>query len=351
MNVYNSFDWRNYILNYPDLKQAGIDNCEKAWAHYQKYGKYEGRTFTEIIKTDKTDIYQTLYKNCSLFILDFSETIEYPLQQNKKIKMYSSTPCIIKHNSNYILNVRYVNYIIKEYDPHYTYSVNKCIIMDSSFNILSSYFHHYNFNNDEEKHKGLEDIKLFNDNEKLYYIGNIFRYKKSNITIDSIDSTAIQFKEKRYKTTFNQNKSWEKNWCFVKYNDDVCVVYNWFPIKVCKIDQESKEISILKEIKAPSLFENVRGSTNGVIYNDEIWFITHTNNKGDYYHLFVVFDCFMNFKRYSNFFKFENYKVEFCLGFLIEQSRVLISYSTNDSSSKVMVLKNFDCFTFTPFEQ
>jgi len=39
-----TFNWENYILNYPDLKKAGIDNQQKAWVHYQRYGRYENRT-------------------------------------------------------------------------------------------------------------------------------------------------------------------------------------------------------------------------------------------------------------------------------------------------------------------
>jgi len=342
-NSYNSFDWRSYIKNYPDLKEAGINDCEKAWGHYQKFGKHEGRVYDKIIDTQT---YTTFYKNCSDTILDFSQTIDVNINGNM-VKMYSSTPCISKYLDNYILNVRYVNYILKEYDPCYTYSVNKCLIMDSSFNIISSFFHEYNFTQDLIKHKGLEDIKLFNDNGTFYYIGNIFKHKKSYITSEIIELNKeenslyqFKFKENKLHTTFNENKNWEKNWCFVKYNEKVCLVYDWYPIKVCNIDYNTNSVSILKEIKSPNLFENIRGSTNGCQFGDEIWFIAHVNKKGDYFHLFIVFDLDMNLKRYSDFFKFENKEIEFCLGLIMEESKIIISYSTNDNTSKLMVIKN-----------
>ena len=332
---YSSFDWRSYLKNYPDLKEAGINDCEKAWSHYQRFGKNEGRVYDEIICVKR---YTTFYKNCSELILDFSETIDYTIN-GQIVKMYSSTPFIAKYDENYILNVRYVNYIIKEYDPSYTYSINKCLVMDSNFNVISSFFHEYDFVVDSIKHKGLEDIKLFNDNGVFYYIGNIFKHKKSHITSDKLEFP-FKFKERKFQTTFNDNKSWEKNWCFVKYQESVCVVYDWYPIKVCSMDYDKKNISIVKQINSPNLFESVRGSTNGCVFNDEIWFIAHVNKKGDYFHLFVVFDIDMNLKRYSEFFKFENCLVEFCLGLIMEENRIIISYSTNDNTSKIMIIKH-----------
>jgi hypothetical protein len=137
------------------------------------------------------------------------------------------------------------------------------------------------------------------------------------------------------QTTFNGNTSWEKNWSIVKYDSKLCVVYSWYPVKICAISNSS--ISVIKETESPSFFENVRGSTNGVIHNGEIWFVAHVNKKGEYFHIFIVFDLGMELKRYSDFFKFENESIEFCLGLVINKSFIL-SYSTNDCTSKLMIL-------------
>jgi len=328
---YTSFDWRNYLKNYPDLKEAGIDNCEKAWGHYQKFGKHEGRLCEILVDVSK---YKVLYKINS-YIIDFSDIIEYKLN-GEVIKMYSSTPTIIECVNGYILNIRYVNYIIKKYDPFYTYSLNKYILLDKSFIKQDEYFYDYNFKNDLLKHKGLEDIKLFNDNDKIYYIGNIFELKKSCITSGILNKKV--FEGNVLQTTFTNNKCWEKNWCFVKYKNKLSIVYNWFPITLCNVNYLTNKLEFIKEITSPIIFENIRGSTNGYIFNNEIWFITHVNNKGDYFHLFVIFDLEMNLLRYSEYFKFEDYPVEFCLGLIIEKSRILISYSTNDSTTKLMII-------------
>ena len=93
----------------------------------------------------------------------------------------------------------------------------------------------------------------------------------------------------------------------------------------------------------PSIFKNFRGSTNGLHFDDKIWFIVHqqnsiVNNLKSYVHNFVVFDKNMKLLGYSKTFKFENNLVEFCIGFEItDKNHFLITYSTLDSNSKLLV--------------
>jgi len=39
-----TFNYKQYILNYPDLQEAGICNLRQAWTHYRRFGLTEGRT-------------------------------------------------------------------------------------------------------------------------------------------------------------------------------------------------------------------------------------------------------------------------------------------------------------------
>ena len=56
-----------------------------------------------------------------------------------------------------------------------------------------------------------------------------------------------------------------------------------------------------------------------------------------YYHIFAVFDENMNFLRHSAPFKFEGEGIEYTLGLVVEDERVITTYSTWDRSSKIAV--------------
>ena len=47
-NQLNDFNWKQYLTNYPDLKEDGITTQEKAWNHWTRHGKKEGRTYFTI---------------------------------------------------------------------------------------------------------------------------------------------------------------------------------------------------------------------------------------------------------------------------------------------------------------
>lgn len=59
----SNFDWKAYVNNYLDLKEAGIDNEEKALNHWENYGKFENRTWIpklNIIKHIDNSIFKDL---------------------------------------------------------------------------------------------------------------------------------------------------------------------------------------------------------------------------------------------------------------------------------------------------
>ena len=55
----------------------------------------------------------------------------------------------------------------------------------------------------------------------------------------------------------------------------------------------------------------------------------------NYQHFFAVFDLDMNLKRYSELFKFGDKMVEFCTGLIMEETRLILSYSLLDTTSCV----------------
>jgi hypothetical protein len=117
-------------------------------------------------------------------------------------------------------------------------------------------------------------------------------------------------------------------------------VYEWFPLQIGKIDYLKNNLNII-EIKnnVPENFKDARGSTPGIVKDNEIWFVAHkaqsyVNNRNYYYnyqHFFAVFDLDMNLIRYSELFKLGDCKVEFCIGLVINDTEMILSYSLLDT--------------------
>jgi hypothetical protein len=147
----------------------------------------------------------------------------------------------------------------------------------------------------------------------------------------------------------------EKNWVFVEMNQSINVIYKWHPLQICKINQDKKMLDLVETKEMPKIFSHARGSTCGFNYtkntriegNDninitisekEIWFVLHMvsyETPRHYYHIIAVFDDSMNLLRYSAPFKFHTEPIEYCLGLVVEDDRVLITYSVWDRETKI----------------
>ena len=137
-----------------------------------------------------------------------------------------------------------------------------------------------------------------------------------------------------------KNNNCEKNWTLFNYKDELRFVYEWQPLTIGKIiDASTSEIIITQE--GPPIFKHFRGSTNGYLYNNEYWFITHIvehSKPRHYYHCMVVLDGdTLQHKRHSRLFTFDGEKVEFCLGLIVEDERIITTNSNWDATSKLKV--------------
>jgi len=281
---------------------------------------------------------------------------------NKPTNMYSTSSCIIpnKENNGYCMNIRYVNYYINdegrylECENHIITS-NKFIELDNDFNLKKEKWFDLVFDN--RLYIGIEDVRIFNDdaNNKFLFIGTGY-HKTNNIGIVTgnynVDSTELKYNE--IKPSFS-NSSCEKNWVYVNYKEKPHIIYNWYPLKICVINDEKNELDLIEEKQMPQIFSKVRGSSCGFKYTKtlslnnlgninimmnetEIWFVVHIvsyEQPRHYYHMIVVFDESLNLLRYSAPFKFEGDCIEYCLGIVVEDERVLISYSTWDRTTRV----------------
>lgn len=293
--------------------------------------------------------HNTLYKN---FSSSFNQIIK-----DKTYKFNTSSASIIQYNGHgYIMNIRIVNYCLdsrgkssfKNGDLTVTY--NKIMFLDKEMNITNSKNMITKITN--HLYSGIEDIRLFPFEHNIYYTGSSFNphTKKIQIVSGILDFTKNEFSNNYIKPSFKTTNKWEKNWVFFNNNGELNLIYKWYPLYICKIDYATNELHLIEEKekekeKLPLFFNKLRGSTNGVEYDNKFWFITHfhkkrNKEKSQYLHCFIVFDKSMNVVGYSAPFNFENYIVEYCIGMTVnaDNNEFIISYSTLDSTTKIICL-------------
>jgi tetratricopeptide (TPR) repeat protein len=260
----------------------------------------------------------------------------------------SSTPsiCII-NNKKIAVNVRFVNYSINEKGQYINKdtitSINVIAYFDSSINPwkkISENILNYNTSLDHF-YVGLEDIRLFTFQNKLIYncnrsiTMNTFMIENGVIEQNNIINSKL--------LKINIQKSIEKNWVLFSDNtQQLKVIYNWYPLTIC--DVINNECIINRQIETPRFFKYVRGSTNGIIIGNEIWFLCHLVSYEDrryYYNLFVILDLnTLNIKKYTQLFTFEKSPVEYTLGFIYleESNDFCIGYSIMDKETKFITV-------------
>lgn len=270
---------------------------------------------------------------------------------NNLVTFYSGTPTIVEYLDTYIVNVRWINYRYNNdgtlvSKPDKWISLNSRFLIDKKFNKISDeLFLKEDFTNkDDWWGLGLEDIRIYNYKNNYYYISTQFDSKRQ---LTSISSNIYHYNSDSYDLSRNiilpnfydlvNDRRTEKNWSFVTYKDTLCVVYNWYPLQIGKIDYETINLSII-DIKydIPDYFKDSRGSTPGYSTKDEIWFVLHkarTKEKYNYQHFFAVFDLDMNLIRYSELFKLGKSRIEFCIGLIVKDTEIILSYSLQDTES------------------
>ena len=296
--------------------------------------------------------------NCLLSNMKFYQDILKPIKSknfntkdikqfnNENYEMTSSTPCIIndcdeQNKRGYLLNVRTVNY--KLLDTGKYRGIDKHIIsgqilykLDNHLNILEK--NKIPIDYDKSRYYiGVEDLKMFLHNSEILFLGTTQNIKKQiGVVHGNYDIDNLSYQE------VENIGNCEKNWVYFKdiYDENqLKVVYKWHPLTIGNITVNNN-LNITEEKSMPLLFSHVRGSTCGFVYKDEIWFVVHMisyEKPRQYYHLIVVFDNKMNLLRYTAPFKFAGAPIEFCLGLVVEDARVIMTYSTWDKTSNVSI--------------
>jgi predicted GH43/DUF377 family glycosyl hydrolase len=281
-------------------------------------------------------------------VVDFTFTYHVNIRDKQQVPFYSSSASLLSKsdNSGYMMNIRAVNYWINTNGGYmncedYIFTNNKYLEMDRDFKVTHEKF--FDVKLDAKHYLGIEDVRIFKSDteDKLIYLGTSQHDDgKIGMLMGDYDTTKDCITSKEIKCGFNE--SWcEKNWVYVKYKNENHIIYKWGPLDICKVNPATNKIDLVESRKnMPKIFEHVRGSTCGFNYKDEIWFILHLvsyDSLRNYYHMFAVFDKDLNFLRHSAPFCFEDQCIEYCLGLIVEDDRVLATYSTWDRTTKLAV--------------
>lgn len=264
--------------------------------------------------------------------------------------MVSSSASLVpnlRKTGQYIMNQRFVNYRIQP-DGRYTdcdqniTTFNKCVNLDHELNPIET-DHMFYALNDGRQYLGVEDVKLvLVQNDQIRFIGTNFHKcdAKLGMVIGdyNVDHKTLVCTE--VTAPFNSGSQCEKNWVYAKSDQ---IIYKWSPLTVCHIDADTNTLVKDRETNlGHRMFEHVRGSTCGSFYNNEWWFIGHIvshESPRHYYHVWIVLDADLGaLKRYSAPFTFEGEPIEYCLGLVVESDRILVTYSTWDRTTKILVL-------------
>ena len=254
------------------------------------------------------------------------------------------------------MNVRYVNYRIQPDGSYMMYengdlsrnhavrTENYFCLMNSNFNIVSPL--QKMVMNDTPLHathiKGLEDVRLFMNNDELCYLGTTMEYSYNGKIRQHMGKYCIN------TNTFINNNSLipptdtecEKNW--IPYKNKF--IYKWHPFQIGNINNNILEIESSQE--TPPFFSHMRGSSTLIDDEEYIWGITHCviyEQPRKYYHMLIKIDKATDkLISYTHPFFFINNAIEYCLGFDKKGSKLYAFISQNDSNTKLVEFNDYD---------
>lgn len=284
--------------------------------------------------------------NALVKVVDLTDRVEKTVR-GKVDDFKSSSPCILPLSDGYLVNVRYVNYNLDRVHGTYSYrhddqkivTLNKTLFLDRNLRTVREHWMDA-VHREDIRYLGVEDVKVFSHQGELRFLGTV----QDEEGRPRVGGGAYNLKSNTLIPTVfpsPKNAACEKNWVY--FHDSMGspkVVYEWSPLTVGSV--EDGFFMAEKRVRdVPAWFRDVRGSTNGVLVGNELWFLVHYvgySTPRQYYHAFVVLNAdTLVIKRTSSLFKFEGEKIEYALGLVVETDRVMISYSTWDASAKLGV--------------
>lgn len=281
----------------------------------------------------------------------------------------ASSFSIIEKDNQKIMNVRYVNYYL---DPSRRFLLidnsnsfktkNLLCILDEDYNIIEQkWMDDSDLNivkNEKSNIIGIEDIRLYQYNNKIHYSGSTAWFK---------DMHGIKIMTGEYNIKNNTflnnlilnspfNSYCEKNWIPYQLGDKLRYIYRWYPFELGYVENNKLILDVTQEL--PQIFKDVRGSSNIIKYNEELYTVVHFVKNLEYFHFIVNLDnSSLIPKSYTEPFTFLTkknnvvYQVEYCLYLNIsgKNNKCYFGISIHDRDPTLISI-DFDYFKFKKIE-
>lgn len=243
-----------------------------------------------------------------------------------------SSISILKVNSTYLLNVRYVNYRLKSdgyytYPPSipYTHTRNFSVITDSHFMPISP----LNEMMEEIPSKyGVEDIRFYQKGDEIRWFGTCPDYPTIHMTHGVYNLTTYTL-DHVIQIKSPLDAICEKNWIPLR---DKCI-YKWHPYTVGRVEGNQFISEFTQDM--PQLFNHVSGSSNVVEHENHMYTVAHIvvgHIPRKYFHMIIRIAPSYRVEAYTLPFYFINSGVEYCIGIDITEGILSAFISQNDTS-------------------
>jgi tetratricopeptide (TPR) repeat protein len=288
----------------------------------------------------------------------------YSRMQLKDHHEYKVSSCSIQPFSKtdplrrYVMNTRYVNYSIDERGGYHMRSSDGRVKTKNGYLFLNDFYQPTGeisiMKDDYDPYpsniEGLEDVRLF------YHQGQLcFSASSKNFTSDGkiviVMGDYIISENRMGNINYirpPRPSDCEKNWIYVpnqhlthdKSKGKVNFIYGWNPLVIGAVCNNQLEIHTTYE--TPSIFSRFRGSTTFVEYDDKLYAVVHFvkySTPRCYYH--SVLQCNKNTMKpeaYAAPFSFCEPKIEYCIGFDINDGDIHFFFSRNDTDPSTICI-------------
>jgi len=287
----------------------------------------------------------TLYDNLQFYAYPYTLLEERKLDFPDIDDFTATSTSILRHGTNYILNIRYVNYRIQpdssylmvengDKKPYYHLRTrNMKVIVSEDFVPIGPYeemiinkpaLHDTNIH-------GLEDIRLYYEDSMICFISASSDYSHNGgiqqvMGVYDIENNSL----KDLVHLHSPKNHWvEKNWI---PTGNSTFIYSWSPFVVGFI-KETKFKQIIR-YSTPPFFKHIRGSTPLIEYKGYYYCMVHCmidSRPRKYYHMLVriIPDTF-RIDSYTLPLYFKNNYIEYTIGIEIRDEILYSIVSQND---------------------